>query len=157
MYVMYWSAETPKFHFSIFPLFSFNWDDIPTNCSLLGTDKTWEQISKHIFEKHMTDRRWDPEQKLPKHHTLDSSKRKESRVPSRDKLFSINIIFISFYSHLDRTAAQLSAHTDVAVPCQRMNSDITRMGWREDLMNNNGVPIKVAPKNLKLKMKLNIT
>jgi len=70
---------------------------------------------------------------------------------SREKLFSINIIFISDYSHLDWTAVQLSAHADMAVPCQGMDSDKTGMEWREDLVSNNGVPIKVASKNLKFK------
>ena len=81
----------------------------------------------------------------------DRLKQKEelSHVPMRDKPFLINIIFISVHSHLDRTAVQLSAHTDMVVPRQRMNSDITGMEWREDLMNNNGVSIEVAPKNLK--------
>ena len=69
----------------------------------------------------------------------------------------INIIFIWVHSHLDRTAVQLSAHADVAMPCERMNSDKTGMEWREDLMGNNGVPIKAAPKNLKWKMKSNNT
>ena len=88
-------------------------------------------------------------QKLPEHHTIDSNKRKASHVPSRDKLFSNNIIFISVHSHLDKTAVQLSAHTDMVVPRQRMNSDKTGMEWREDLVHNNGVAIKVAPKYLK--------
>lgn len=63
-------------------------------------------------------------------------------------------IFISVHPHLDRTAVQLSAHADMAVPFQRMDSDKTSMEWREDLVNNNGVPIKVAPKNLLWKIKL---
>jgi len=58
-------------------------------------------------------------------------------------------IFISVNSHLDWTAVQLSAHAYVAVPCQRMDSDKTGMEWRKDLVNDNGVPIEVAPKNLK--------
>ena len=93
--------------------------------------------------------RWDPEQKFAEHHTINSSKRKDFPVPSREKLFSINIILISVNSHLDWTAVQLSAHADMAVSCQRMDSDETGMEWREDLVNNNGVPIEVAPKNLK--------
>ena len=152
-----------KFHFSIFcfSYFRLRWYIMikqTTNCSLLGTDKIRGQIFRPIFEKHMTDLTdtwWDPEQRLTEHKTIDWSKRKVSHVPSRDKLFSINIIFISVHSHLDRTAVQLSAHADMIVPCQRMNSDITGMEWREDLMNNNGIPIKVAPKYLKWKLKFN--
>ena len=80
---------------------------------------------------------------------INSNKSKEPRVQSRQKVFSINIIFISVHSHLDWTAVQLSAHAYMVVPCQRMDSDKTGMEWREDLVSNNGVPIKVAPKNLK--------
>jgi len=34
-----------------------------------------------------------------------------------------------------------------------MDADKTGMEWREDLVSNNGVPIKVAPKNLQKKIK----
>ena len=75
--------------------------------------------------------------------------------PVQTNCFRLTSFFISVHSHLDWTAIQLSAHADMGMPCQRMNSNKTGMEWREDLVHNNGVPIKVAPKNLKLKVKLN--
>ena len=60
-------------------------------------------------------------------------------------------MLISVHSHLDWTAVQLSAHADMFGPCQRMDSDETGIEWREDLVSNNTVPIKVAPKNLQKK------
>ena len=39
----------------------------------------------------------------------------------------------------------------MANPTQGMDPHKTRVEWREDLVNNDGVPIKVAPKNLRKK------
>ena len=54
-----------------------------------------------------------------------------------------------FRFYLDRTAIQLSTHADMAVPFQWMDSDKASVERREDVMNNHGVPIKVASENLK--------
>ena len=51
-------------------------------------------------------------------------------------------------SYPNRTSVQLSTHADMVIPAQRMDSNKAGMEWREDLVNNNGVPIKVATKNL---------
>ena len=51
-------------------------------------------------------------------------------------------------SYLDSTAIQFSTHTDMAAPGQWMDSDEAGMKWREDVVNKNGILIKVAPENL---------
>lgn len=62
-------------------------------------------------------------------------------------MFSGEHVIVYFHSYLD-TAIQLSAHADVTSPSQGMNTHKTSIEWREDVMNNNWIPIKVAPENL---------
>ena len=54
------------------------------------------------------------------------------------------------HTYPNKTSVELSAHAYEAIPGQRVNTDKARVEWWKDLMNNNGILIKVSTKNLQI-------
>ena len=58
-----------------------------------------------------------------------------------------DILFLHTYPY--GTSVEFNAHTQMAVPCHRVDPDKTCSDWREDVTDDNRMPIKISPKHLK--------
>lgn len=57
------------------------------------------------------------------------------------------ILFLHTYPY--GTSKEFNAHTQIVVPCHRVDPDKTCSYWREDVTDDNGMPIKISTKHLK--------